>query len=160
MGVDVTTPAISFGHLQTRQVGLLRVQLAWLPADPSRRYRDQYLIDIDWVERSHTNVNVYDGQLRAIRERDLLYDSHDYFCDQPGDARVDSIDEIAARRMSVLTAQERATLGPYQDPEDNQVAWDDSNGDGSICDSDERSSDTNWITIDKITLAVYPPAAD
>jgi hypothetical protein len=87
-----------------------------------------------------------------------LYGTHDYFCDSPGDSRVDSIDEIAARRNSLLTADEKAALGPYPDPEDNESAWNDSNGDGSMCDPGETDGNPQRISINKITFAVYPGA--
>lgn len=83
---------------------------------------------------------------------------NDYFCDPPGNGRVDTIDEIASRRARFLTPEEQAILGPYQDLEDNQLAWDDSNGDGSICDFDELTNENISFGIRKITFAVYPPA--
>jgi hypothetical protein len=85
-----------------------------------------------------------------------LYGRHEYFCDKAGDGRVDSIDEIASRRSSLLTAEERASFDPFTDAVSNQRSWQDGDGDGTICDSDEMTSDGDWGIISKITLSVYP----
>ncbi len=64
LGVDVTLPGVA-------DLELLRVQVVWVPPDPDSRFRDQHVIDIDWKNRTHTNVGVWDGELQAIRERDI-----------------------------------------------------------------------------------------
>lgn len=86
-----------------------------------------------------------------------LYGRHEFFCDKPGDAKVDSIDEIAHRRATLLTAEEQASLDPFADAALNDRAWGDGDGDGSICDGDELSGDGDWGIITRITLSVYPP---
>ncbi len=64
LGVDVTLPDIP-------DLKLLRVQVVWVPPDPESRFRDQHVIDIDWKNQTHTNVDVWDGELQAIRVRDI-----------------------------------------------------------------------------------------
>ena len=54
-----------------RDLDLLRVQLVWVPYDSEVRYKDQHIIDIDWVQQTHTNVDVWDGELQAITVRNL-----------------------------------------------------------------------------------------
>mgnify|MGYP000234371248 CR=1 FL=1 len=73
LGVDTSIPASkSFPDLpDVRELDLLRVQLVWVPYDPEVRYKDQHVIDIDWVQQTHTNVDVWDGELQAITVRDL-----------------------------------------------------------------------------------------
>lgn len=74
LGVDTSIPAtISWPDLPVgiHELDLLRVQLVWVPYDPEVRYKDQHVIDIDWVQQTHTNVDVWDGELRAITVRDL-----------------------------------------------------------------------------------------
>jgi hypothetical protein len=70
LGVDVKiTTNIVYPDIP--ELDLLRVQVVWVPNDPETRYRDQYLIDIDWVAQTHTNVDVWDGELQQITRRDL-----------------------------------------------------------------------------------------
>jgi len=74
LGVDTSKPAtISWSELPAgiHELDLLRVQLVWVPSDPERRYIDQHVIDIDWVQQTHTNVDVWNGELQAITVRDL-----------------------------------------------------------------------------------------
>ena len=73
LGVDTSIPtSINWPNRpDIRELDLLRVQLVWVPADPERRYIDQHVIDIDWVRQTHTNVDVWDGEMQAIRVRDL-----------------------------------------------------------------------------------------
>ena len=85
-----------------------------------------------------------------------LYGTHEYFCDLMGDDTVDSIDEIAIRRSSLLTTEEQASFDPFSEEVANQRSWEDGDGDGTICDSDEMSTDGDWGVIRKITLSVYP----
>lgn len=47
---------------------LLRVQIAWLPVDDEKRYRYQEVIDIDWLNQTTTQVDLYDGALPGIVE--------------------------------------------------------------------------------------------
>lgn len=86
-----------------------------------------------------------------------LYGNRVFTCDIPGDSRVDSIDEIADRRESLLTAAEKASFGPYSDPGLNNKAWGDGDGDGSICNVGELRPNGDGRSITEITLAVYPP---
>lgn len=74
LGVDTSIPAK--GGLPDLPAGvdeldLLRVQLVWVPYDPEVRYKDQHVIDIDWVQQTHTNVDVWDGELQSVTIRDL-----------------------------------------------------------------------------------------
>lgn len=85
-----------------------------------------------------------------------LYGTRVFTCDNPGDSRVDSIDEIASRRKNLLTAAEQAGFDPYTDVERNNLAWTDGNGDGSICDRYETDPEGDGESITRITLAVYP----
>lgn len=71
LGVDVRLPANIANRPEIREVELLRVQLVWVPRDEETRYRDQHVIDIDWVQQTSTNVDVWDGELQAIRERNV-----------------------------------------------------------------------------------------
>jgi len=74
LGVDTSIPAsIRWPELPAdiHELDLLRVQLVWVPYDPDVRYKDQHVIDIDWVRQTHTNVEVWDGELQAITVRDL-----------------------------------------------------------------------------------------
>ena len=73
LGVDTSIPtSINWPNRpDIRELDLLRVQLVWVPYDPEERYKDQHVIDIDWVQQTHTNVDVWDGELQAIRVRDL-----------------------------------------------------------------------------------------
>lgn len=64
LGVDVTLPDYP-------DYELLLVQVVWVPLDPESRFRDQHVIDIDWKERTTTNVSVWDGELQAVRARDI-----------------------------------------------------------------------------------------
>jgi len=85
-----------------------------------------------------------------------LYGTTVFTCDSPGDSRVDSIDEIASRRKSLLTAEEQGSFDPFTDVDLNNPAWADGNGDGSICDKDELGPHGDGRSITRITLAVYP----
>jgi len=74
LGVDTSKPvSTSWSELPAgiHELDLLRVQLVWVPFDPELRYKDQHVIDIDWVQQTHTNVDVWDGELQAITVRDL-----------------------------------------------------------------------------------------
>lgn len=73
LGVDtsIPTPKNRPDLPDIDELDLLRVQLVWVPSDPERRYIDQHVIDIDWVQQTHTNVDVWDGELQAITLRDL-----------------------------------------------------------------------------------------
>lgn len=86
-----------------------------------------------------------------------LYGRHVYSCDKPGDERVDSVDEIAARRTNLLTAEEKLSFDPFTDEDKNQRAWQDGDGDGTMCNHEEMSSSGDWGVIREITLSVYPP---
>ena len=68
LGADLTVPVYFSDRPEIRELELLRVQLAWVPYDEEIRYRDQYLIDIDWVQQTGSNVQIWDGELQAIRE--------------------------------------------------------------------------------------------
>lgn len=61
---------------------LMRVQIAWLPHDEQLRYRYQEVIDIDWQNQTHTEVDLYDGALLGISEEGIrdaeLLDSTDF----------------------------------------------------------------------------------
>lgn len=70
LGVDVTL-AVNIASPEISQLDLLRVQVVWVPSAADRRYKDQHVIDIDWVQRTHTNVDVWDGELRQITTRDI-----------------------------------------------------------------------------------------
>ena len=70
LGVDVTRP-VNIVYPEIQQLDLLRVQVVWVPFAPDSRYKDQHVIDIDWVQQTHTNVDVWDGELRQITIRDL-----------------------------------------------------------------------------------------
>ncbi len=77
LGVDRTIPINStffdWDGVPTtiNELDLLRVQVVWVPQSPDTRYKDQHLIDIDWVKQTHTNVDVWDGELQQISIRDL-----------------------------------------------------------------------------------------
>ncbi len=73
LGVDTSIPTSKTwpGLPDISELDLLRVQLVWVPYDPEVRYKDQHVIDIDWVQQTHTNVDVWDGELQAITVRDL-----------------------------------------------------------------------------------------
>ena len=92
----------------------------------------------------------------GVKDIETLYGRHEYFCDRAGDGRIDSIDEIAARRANLLTAEEKASLDPFADEDKNLRAWQDGDGDGTICNSEEAWSG-DYGVIRKITLSVYPP---
>jgi hypothetical protein len=85
-----------------------------------------------------------------------LYGRHVYFCDKAGDERVDSVDEIAARRTSLLTAEEKLSFDPFTDEDKNQRAWQDGEGDGTMCNFEELWSGDGQV-IRNLTLSVYPP---
>jgi hypothetical protein len=70
LGVDVTIP-VNIASPEINQLDLLRVQVVWVPAAADSRYKYQHVIDIDWVQQTHTNVDVWDGELRQITTRDL-----------------------------------------------------------------------------------------
>ncbi len=92
----------------------------------------------------------------GVENIESLYGRHEYFCDKAGDQRVDSIDEIAARRSSLLTAEEKTSFDPFTDEAKNLRAWQDGDGDGTICNDEERWTGDGG-NISKITLSVYPP---
>ncbi len=73
LGVDTSIPTSTIWPdlPDISELDLLRVQLVWVPYDPEVRYKDQHVIDIDWVQQTHTNVDVWDGELQAITIRDL-----------------------------------------------------------------------------------------
>jgi hypothetical protein len=91
-----------------------------------------------------------------VPDIESLYGRHEYFCDKAGDDRVDSIDEIASRRAGLLTAQEKASFDPFADEDSSLRAWQDGDGDGTICNTEEAWSG-DFRRISKITLSVYPP---
>ncbi len=95
-------------------------------------------------------------KLWDVTNIESLYGRHEYFCDKPGGSLVDSIDEIANRRANLLTAEEKASLDPFTDEDKNLRAWQDGDGDGTICNKEERWSG-DYGNITKITLSVYPP---
>jgi hypothetical protein len=70
LGVDVSIP-VNIASPQISQLDLLRVQVVWVPSAADSRYKDQHLIDIDWVQQTHTNVDVWDGELQQITIRNL-----------------------------------------------------------------------------------------
>jgi hypothetical protein len=108
------------------------------------------------------------GKLRTCKGREAAlgcgpgvnaipwFSRHEYFCDRAGDERVDSVDEIAARRTSLLTAEEKLSFDPFTDEDKNQRAWQDGDGDGTICNSEEAWSG-DFQGIRELTLSVYPP---
>lgn len=81
LGVDRTIPvSISLADpsiteepwsIYIDKLDLLRVQVVWVPRSSDSRYKDQHIIDIDWVQQTHTNVDVWDGELQQISIRDL-----------------------------------------------------------------------------------------
>lgn len=91
-----------------------------------------------------------------ISDLDSLAGTHVFVCDPAGDAVVDSIDEIAENWATLLTPEEQSDFGPYADEELNHLAWEDGNGDGSICDSGEAQAIPSHSHIVQITLAIYP----
>ena len=70
LGVDVSIP-VNIAYPEISELDLLRVQVVWVPQSSDVRYKDQHLIDIDWVQQTHTNVDVWDGELQEISMRDL-----------------------------------------------------------------------------------------
>lgn len=72
LGLDLSTPAV-YVEEEGRylELDLLRVQVVWVPRDPEERYKNQHVIDIDWVQQTHTNVDVWDGELQQITIKDL-----------------------------------------------------------------------------------------
>jgi hypothetical protein len=70
LGVDVSIP-VNIAYPEINELDLLRVQVVWVPQSPDVRYKDQHLIDIDWEQQTHTNVDVWDGELQEISVRDL-----------------------------------------------------------------------------------------
>ena len=68
LGADRSVPVYFSDRPEIRELELLRVQLAWVPYDEEIRYRDQFVIDIDWVQQTSSNVQNWDGELQAIRE--------------------------------------------------------------------------------------------
>jgi hypothetical protein len=50
---------------------LMRVDIAWLPSDEEMRYRYQEVIVVDWLKQTTTQVDLYDGSLPGIVERDI-----------------------------------------------------------------------------------------
>ena len=65
LGVDTSMPVSLNRRPEIRELELLRVQLAWVPFEEEIRYRDQYLVDIDWVQQTSSNVDIWDGELQA-----------------------------------------------------------------------------------------------
>jgi len=85
-----------------------------------------------------------------------LYGTHFYYCDEPGDSQVDTLDEIANRRTNLLTAAEQKSFDPFSESEFNKLAWADGDGDGTMCDGDETDTDGDGRSITRIILSVYP----
>ena len=70
-------------------------------------------------------------------------------CGPPGGPEIDTIDELAHRRATVLTRAEQDEFSPFPGDEE----WQDTDGDGSICDEDEvRGFGEVMRTVD-ITIA-------
>ena len=85
-----------------------------------------------------------------------LYGTRKFYCDKPGGDEVDSVDEIAYRRSRLLSDEQKAGFGPFDDVERNEAAWADGDGDGSICNGGELGEDGDGEIIESITLSVFP----
>jgi len=124
-------------------------------------YRTRRTGDALYVALTHPRDEIASPSVEAILKVwdapniESLYGTHTYYCDKPGDSRVDSIDEIAARWTNLLTVEEQASFGPFADVDFNNQAWTDVDGDGTICDGDEFGPDGDRAIV-AITLAVYP----
>ena len=81
-------------------------------------------------------------------------------CDGPGGPEVDSLDELAERRNTLLNASEQLEVGPTQDPAENDRIWTDSDGDGSVCDSGERGENGDGSALPFVTLLVFANRAE
>ena len=106
----------------------------------------------EWVSPPvETVLEVWDAP-----DIESLYGTRKFYCDKPGGDEVDSVDEIAHRRSSLLSDEQKAGFGPYDDAERNEAAWADGDGDGSICNGGELGEGGDGEIIKWIELSVYP----
>lgn len=100
-----------------------------------------YNIDVDLIEK-----------IWGIADLETLRGKTNYYCDPPGDEVVDSIDEIVTNAFARLTSNELEML------QMEGYLFDDSDGDGSICNSGELNDDPSRY-VRQIELSVTPNLA-
>ena len=98
-------------------------------------------IDVDLIKK-----------IWGVSDIETLRGKTKYFCDPPGDEVVDSIDEIVTNAYARLTDLERESL------QMEGYLFDDSDGDGSICNSGELN-DYPYRYVKQIELWVTPNIA-
>ncbi len=137
VSVDESSASISFGNPKRYFITMLyTLENAFLqfPFGPSG-------IDVDVIKK-----------IWGITDIETLRGTTTYYCDPPGDEIVDSIDEIASNAFARLSRVERTLLQMEGD------LWDDSDGDGSICNDGElNASPSKYIR--RIELIVTPNLA-